>query len=183
MGDGRDIECAAIGTAVVADNGPADVLATFGALTILQPGDILVIATDGRTSCAALGDLVCGMARNTGAAGIVTDGLVRDYPGIVDVGLPVWCAGISPNSPYAKGPGRVGEAAMVGGHHIASGDLIVADRDGVAVLPQAEIDHVIAQLDGSRTAEAALDAMVTDGHYERPIIAEMLADGRARLLD
>lgn len=183
VGDGRDIECVAVGTAIVADNGPADVLATFGALTILQPGDMLVIATDGCTSCAALGDLVCGMARNAGAAGIVTDGLARDYPGIVKVGLPLWCAGISPNSPYAKGPGRVGEAAMVGGRRIASGDLIVADRDGVAVVPLPEIDRVIAQLAGIRTAEAELDAMVADGHYARPVIAEMLADGRARFTD
>ncbi len=51
-----------------------------------------------------------GMARNRGVAGLVTDGLVRDLAGILAVGLPVYCAGLSPNSPARNGPGTCGPA-------------------------------------------------------------------------
>ena len=56
-----------------------------------------------------------GMARNRGLAGLVTDGLVRDLPGILAVGLPVYCAGVTPNSPARNGPGTVGLPVVVGG--------------------------------------------------------------------
>jgi len=64
-----------------------------------------------------------GMARNLGVAGFVTDGMVRDIIGIQGVGLPVYCAGVTPNSPVRNGPGTVGEPVDIGGLRIESGDI------------------------------------------------------------
>ena len=124
-----------------------------------------------------------GMMKNAGAAGFVTDGEMRDYEGIVEVGLPAWCTGLSPNSPYSNGPARVGFGAVVGGRRIDSGDLIVADRNGVVVVPFAQIDRVAARLAEIAELEAALDAKVAAGHHAMPAIDELIATGRAKVLD
>ncbi len=151
------------GVAVTCDAGPADNLALIAALEAIQPGDVVVCTTGSYTGCAVTGDLVLGMARNCGAVGFVTDGCVRDLPGIRMVGLPCYCIGVTPNSPARSGPGTVGLPINVAGVPVASGDVIVADLDGVVVVPRARLDAVIARLPAIRTSEAALDQAVRDG--------------------
>ena len=104
-----------VGVALTCECGPADNLALFGALHAARPGDILMVATDGFTTTAVTGDLIMGMARNRGIAGLVTDGMVRDVAGILAVGLPAYCAGVTPNSPARNGPGSVGLSIVMGG--------------------------------------------------------------------
>jgi 4-hydroxy-4-methyl-2-oxoglutarate aldolase len=152
-----------VGTAVTCDAGPADNLALFGALHAARRGDILIAATDSFTATAVTGDLLLGMARNRGVAGFVTDGLVRDIVGILAVGLPVYCAGATANSPARNGPGTVGLPVVVGGVRIESGDIVIGDRDGVVIVPLADAEAVLAQLDAVRAAEAALEAKVHAG--------------------
>ena len=65
-----------------------------------------------------------------------------------------------PNSRYSNGPGKVGFGAVVGGRHIETGDMFVADRDGVVVVPFAVIDAVIAQLAAIQELEDTLDEKV-----------------------
>ncbi|MEP7327759.1 MAG: RraA family protein [Betaproteobacteria bacterium] len=151
------------GVAVTCDAGPADNLALIAALEAVLPGDVVVCATGRYTNCAVTGDLVLGMARNCGAVGFVTDGCVRDLPGIRMVGLPCYCVGVTPNSPARSGPGTVGYPVTIAGHPVASGDVIVADLDGVVVIPQSRLDEVIARLPAIRSAEAAMDQAVRDG--------------------
>ncbi len=103
------------------------------------------------------------MARNRGVAGLVTDGLVRDLVGVLAVGLPVYCAGVTANSPARNGPGAVGLPIVIGGVVVASGDIIVGDRDGVVVVPLGEAQSVLDRLADVRKAEAALDAKVKAG--------------------
>lgn len=152
-----------VGVAVTCHCGPADNLAMFGALAVARPGDILVVATDGFTATAVTGDLLMGMARNCGAVGVVTDGLARDVAGILAVGLPLYCAGVTPNSPMRNGPGTVGQPVIVGGAAVDSGDIIIADNDGVVVVPRGEVDLVLRRLADVRAAEAALEAKVKAG--------------------
>jgi 4-hydroxy-4-methyl-2-oxoglutarate aldolase len=114
-----------VGVAVTCQCGPADNLALFAALATAQPGDILVAATDGFTATSVTGDLLVGMAKNRGIRGLVTDGLVRDVAGILAVGLPVYCAGITANSPVRNGPGTVGLPVVLGGATVSSGDLLI----------------------------------------------------------
>lgn len=124
-----------------------------------------------------------GMLKNKGAAGFVTDGAMRDFDEIVAVGLPAWCNGLNPNSPFAYGPGRVGFGAVVGGQTVNSGDIIVADQNGVVVVPHARIDAVIAQLENIKKAEAAFEAKVKSGAADTSRIAEMLENGSAVMVD
>ena len=151
------------GVALTCHTGPADNLALIHALASVQPGDVIVAATDGHTGCAITGDLVLGMARNSGAVGFVTDGCVRDLVGIRQVGLPAWAMGVTPNSPHRSGPGTVGFAVQVAGLRVCSGDVVVADLDGVVVVPQERLAQVLERLPAIRDAEAAADAAVRAG--------------------
>ena len=183
VGDGRDIDCVAAGPALTAENGPADILATVAALNFVQPGDILLASVAGHQGCAAAGDRVIGMLKNSGAAGLVTDGPVRDYTGIVEVGLPVWCTGLNPGSPFTCGPGRVGLPVQIGGQRVDTGDMIVADRDGVVVVPFDRIDEVVARLERVREVEEELDAEVQKGQKVPPSVIDILSGDQTLYVD
>jgi 4-hydroxy-4-methyl-2-oxoglutarate aldolase len=159
------------GTALTCDCGPADNLALCAALESVQPGDVLVAATAGHTGCAVTGDLVIGMARNSGAVGFVTDGCVRDLPGLRAVGLPAFCIGVTPNSPARSGPGTVGAPVVLAGVRVASGDVVVADEDGVVVVPRERLAEVAARLPAIRSAEADMDRRVREGLRIPPFLA------------
>ena len=156
-------QAAFCGVALTCDAGPADNLAVAVALQSVELGDVIGAATAGYTGCAVIGDLLLGMAKNCGAVGFVTDGCVRDLPGIRTVGLPCYCVGVTPNSPHRSGPGTVGFPITIAGHPVSSGDVIIADQDGVVVIPQSRLDEVIARLPAIRKAEAEMDQEVRDG--------------------
>jgi 4-hydroxy-4-methyl-2-oxoglutarate aldolase len=170
------------GIAVTCDAGPSDNLALFAALDVLQPGDIIVAATGGYMAAAVTGDLLVGMARNCGAAAIVTDGAVRDVEGIIRMGLPVHCAGVSANSPVRKGPGTVGLPVIVGGVVADSGDIVVGDSDGVVIVPREIAAEVGARLGEIRKAEAALEAKVKAGLRIPDFAKSILASRRTENL-
>jgi 4-hydroxy-4-methyl-2-oxoglutarate aldolase len=171
------------GVAVTSHPGPADNLATFAALDLAQPGDVIVAATDGFMGTAVVGDLILGMMRNCGVVGFVTDGCVRDIPGIRSVGLPCHAAGVTPNSPVRNRPGTVGLPVTLGGVPIESGDVLVGDLDGVVVVPFARIDAVIAALQDVRKAESALEAKVQAGLKIPDFIRALLAGPGVRAVD
>jgi 4-hydroxy-4-methyl-2-oxoglutarate aldolase len=164
-----------VGVAVTCHCGPGDNLALLGALHVARAQDILVVATDGFHGTAVTGDLVMGMARNRGITGLVTDGMVRDVAGILSVGLPVFCSGVTPNSPARNGPGHVGFPVVVGGVSVESGDIIVADNDGVVVVSRGMVGDVLKRLPAIRAAEAELEAKVKAG-LEVPAFYQDLID-------
>jgi 4-hydroxy-4-methyl-2-oxoglutarate aldolase len=167
-----------VGVAITCHCGPADNLGLFAAMATARPGDILVAATDGFTATSVTGDLLLGMAKNRGVKGLVTDGLVRDLAGILGVGLPVYCAGITPNSPVRNGPGTVGLPVVLGGVSVESGDIVIGDDDGVVIVPRADIGTVLNRLSDVRAAEAALDAKVRAGLEVPDFIQRILASDR-----
>ncbi len=166
------------GTALTCDAGPADNLALLAALDVAKPGDVIVAATAHHLATAVAGDLFAGMARNCGVAAIVTDGAVRDVEGILAAGLPVYCAGVSPNSPARNGPGTVGLPIIVGGVAVDSGDIVVGDNDGVVIIPRLIAAEVVRQLSEIRKAEAAMEAEVKAGLRVPQFIATLLQSDR-----
>lgn len=162
------------GPALTAGNQPGDLLATLAAVHFVRPGDVVVAEAQGHQGCAAAGDRVLGFFRNAGAAGFVTDGPMRDLDGVEQVGLPAFCTGLTPASPVARGPGTLGLPVLVGGQRVATGDMIVGDRDGVVVVPLELLDHVIAAVGKVAEAEHALDAEVEGGLAEVGLITAML---------
>ena len=171
------------GPALTADNGPADVLASLAALHYFQPGDILVAGFDGHQGCAAAGDRLCGMIKNAGGSAFITDGPVRDLDGLKAVGLPLWATGLTPASPFSSGPGVVGFPLQLGGQQIASGDMVIADSDGVVIVPFAEIDSVLQRLSRIKELEDERDQQVAAGLTVPQNVLEILHSKRTLLTD
>lgn len=173
-----------VGPALTAGCGPADLLALLGALGFIQTGDVVVASFDAHQGCALFGDRLAGMMKNAGAVAAVTDGPVRDQAGIRDVALPVWCSGVTPASPYAKGPGTIGQPVQLAGQRVETGDLVIADADGVVIVPFAEIDAVAARAAEIIALETALDARIRDENLHLPEdIADLLESDKVRYID
>ena len=166
------------GPALVAQNGPEEILATIAALNLIEKGDVVISSVDGWQGGSAAGDQISGMMKNAGAAGFVTDGPMRDREGVLATGLPCWCTGLNPNSPYGKGPCAVGYGAVVGGTQVMSGDIIVADENGVVVVPFARIDEVAGKLAEVKAAEDTLEAEVKAGKTTILDLDEMAKEGK-----
>jgi 4-hydroxy-4-methyl-2-oxoglutarate aldolase len=158
-----------VGVALTCDCGPIDNLAFLAALAECREGDVLVVATGGYVGAAVAGDLLIGVARNRGAAGFVTDGLVRDLDDLETIGLPIFAMGLTPNSPQRRGPGSVGLPIVCGGVTVASGDVVVGDRDGVVVVPRARIPETLESLEKVKAMEAATLQRVRAGLKELPV--------------
>jgi 4-hydroxy-4-methyl-2-oxoglutarate aldolase len=173
----------AVGTALTCWCGPNDNLAILAALELAAPGDVIVAATEAFGRSGVVGDLVAGMMRNKGIAAFVTDGYVRDLIGLREAGLPIFAAGLVPDSCVKSGPGTVGMPIVIGNRAIASGDIIVADTDGVTTVPLARADEIIARLTAVKAAESEMLAKVRGGIKGLPRTADLLASDRVRFVD
>ena len=152
-----------VGPALTVFSGAADVLGMAIALSEIQPGDIVVNGVSGFQGTAAVGDRIAGMIKNNGGIGLVTDGPMRDLVGIIETGLSCFCTGLNPNSPFNSGPAKIGFPINIGGTTVSSGDIIVADSDGVAIVPFDKIDEVLKKLDRIIEVENAMDKQVSEG--------------------
>ncbi|GAB3213884.1 hypothetical protein GCM10027294_49410 [Marinactinospora endophytica] len=131
------------GRALTVTTRPGDNRALHQALALARPGDVLVVDGGGDTSRALLGELIVERAINKGVRGMVVDGAVRDTKEIRELGFPVWAAGVSPAGPYKDGPGHVGRAISIGGVVCQNGDIVVADDDGVFIVPRTEAEQTL----------------------------------------
>ena len=172
-----------VGSALPCMNSPADQLGLVGALAYAQPGDVLIAGTEAYCGTAVIGDLMARMMLNLGAAGVITDGAVRDTPGLIEVGLPVYCAGVSPNSPQRNGPGSVGLAISIGGVTVNPGDVVVGDVDGVVIVPADKLDAVVESVREIRRQEAEVEARVKAGLTYPESWRAYLEPGAARFVD
>lgn len=143
------------------------------ALSLAHPGDVLVINTQGSGN-AGFGELLATSAVRIGVRGLVIDGMVRDIEALEAMRLPVWARGLSVSGCNKDGAGEVGAVIACGGVAVRPGDVIVADRDGVAVAPLDDADEVarlaveIVHKERRRREEIALGVLV------RPEIDETL---------
>lgn len=172
-----------VGSALTCQTGADDNLAILAALVIAEPGDVIVAAADAFSATAVVGDNVTMMAKNKGVAAIVIDGMARDSYGIVPVGLPVFARGITPNSCVRSGPGRVGLPVVCGGVAVQAGDIVLGDRDGVVVIPQAQATHVAELLDDIRRLEEETQKKIRAGMGHLPAIEELLESDRVAYVD
>jgi regulator of RNase E activity RraA len=110
----------------------------------MPDGCIAVVDGNGITHAGIFGDILCARMAKRGVAALVTDGVVRDVAGVKETGLAVWCQGIAA-PPSVTGLTFVNwqEPIGCGGVAVFPDDIMVADGDGVVVIPAALVDHVL----------------------------------------
>jgi regulator of RNase E activity RraA len=123
-----------------------DAKVTRDAVELMPAGSIVIADARGVMDVGTFGDIVVTRIAKRGIAGIVTDGAVRDSGGLLATGLPIWCAGLTAPPPIA-GHILAGwqEPISCGGVAIFPDDIVVADADGVAVVP-ARLAEEVARL-------------------------------------
>jgi 4-hydroxy-4-methyl-2-oxoglutarate aldolase len=171
------------GTALTVDASPRDHNTPWAALAFAKAGDVVVIRTQQVEPHAICGDVILTMAKNAGVVGLVTDGFVRDIAGIEPLELAVFARGTSPNSPSVAGPASIGLPIVLGGVPVDSGDLVVADEEGVAIVPQARLAETAEALKAVRAKEAAMEKAIKAGQRVPDWVGAALASSRLRYVD
>jgi 4-hydroxy-4-methyl-2-oxoglutarate aldolase len=143
------------GPAFTVEVRPGDNLMIHAAMTLAQPGDILVIDGKGDQSCALMGALMMTACKTLKLGGVVVDAAVRDSLELHELGFPVFSAGTNPNGPTKNVPGRINWPISCGGVTVSPGDLVIADADGVVVVERDRVGSLLREAEKKTAAEAA----------------------------
>lgn len=162
-----------IGAAITVWCHAGDNLMLHKALSLAAPGDIVVMNTQG-TGNSGFGELLATSAQRIGVRAVIVDGTVRDAAALEAMGLPVYARGLCPNGCNKDGPGEVGAIIACGGVAVRSGDVILADRDGVTVVPLDDAPDVARMAADQVAREQKRLSEIERGVLVRPEIDETL---------
>lgn len=131
-----------VGLALTVKAIPGDNLTIHGALQMVQPGDVLVVDWRGSTECCGTGAGSLMSPIQRGLVGAVVDGGWRDIEEVQAAGFPLFGRSISAFSPPKDQPGEINVPVSCGGVVVDAGDIVVADEEGVVVVPRAYAEQV-----------------------------------------
>ena len=142
------------------------------------PADSIVVVQAGDHDYAVSGGNVCATAQQRGIAGFVVDGVIRDLAEVRSCQFPVFARGVMPIPGQKQGPGTLNQPVICGGVQVYPGDVIVADEEGIVVIPQHQQAAVLAvaqqrhERDATQSLadwqvahRAKIDKILTDSGY------------------
>lgn len=121
-----------------------DSLLVTKALSLCQPGDILVIDGHGSGNNALWGDHRSLIAKRLGLSGVVMDGAFRDIDENEEIGFPIYARAVTSGSSTKNSNGEINVPIVCGGVLVQPGDIIVGDRNGVVVVPPGYAEQIMA---------------------------------------
>ena len=153
---------------------PGDNLMLHAAIYRAEPGSVIVVES-GDLDYALAGGNVCAIAHRRGIAAFVLDGVIRDIGEVRELGFPVYGRGVIPKPGGKSVSAPLNEPVTCGGVTVHPGDVVIADEDGVAVVPGARADAVLADARARLAKEAAesLDAWEAE---HRARVEKLLAE-------
>jgi 4-hydroxy-4-methyl-2-oxoglutarate aldolase len=131
------------GTALTVLCWPGDNLMIHAAVEQAKDGDIIVITTTSPSSDGAFGELLATSLVSRGVRGLIMGAGLRDTQELRDMGFPAWTAHVSAQGTVKETAGSVNVPVTLGGHVIRPGDAIVADDDGVCVVPRLDVPRAV----------------------------------------
>lgn len=167
------------GSAITVSTATGDNLMIHAAIEQAQPGDVIVVVPTADSPHGFIGDLMVTQMQARGVVGYVTTGGVRDTAELREMGFPVWTAHVSSEGTVKDTPGSVNVPVVLGGVVVNPGDIVVADDDGVTIVPRARADEALkaSQLrmvreEADRNAYASGE-MSMDRKGLRPVMADL----------
>ena len=140
------------GPAVTVSCQAGDNLMIHASLDVVQPGDVLVVTTTSESTDGMFGELLGVSCQAHGVAGLIIDAGVRDTTELGAMNFPVWAKAVSAQGTVKSTPGDVNIPVVCAGAMINPGDVIVADADGVVVVPREQA-AAVAQASEQRLAK------------------------------
>lgn len=140
---------------------PGSIITVHKALVEAAPGDVLVVdgEGDGRAG-ALLGELMAREARDRGLRGAVIDGAVRDAAGLRALRFPTFARWVTPRVGVNRRLGATGGTISVGGVVVRPGDYVLADDDGVAIIPRERLRETVEAVEAIERKEVGLAAAI-----------------------
>lgn len=132
-----------VGCAVTVRCPPGDNLMTHAVLKHLQPGDVVVCDARADKEYCLGGALVCSIAQRHGCVGFILNGVYRDSNELEEIDFPVYALGLQARPSPKNGPGEINTTVCCGGVPIHPGDIIIADHQGIVVVPQEYAEAVL----------------------------------------
>lgn len=127
------------------------------------PGDILVIDGGDRKNAAMIGGMTAIAIQSRGVTGIILDGLVRDVAELAELGLPIFARGAYPVACNKGGTGDVNTPVVCGGITVRPGDIVLADEDGIIVLPAEDAETLITAAENKLEQEKKRTEAIRQG--------------------
>jgi 4-hydroxy-4-methyl-2-oxoglutarate aldolase len=150
------------GTAVTVLCWPGDNLMIHVAVEQCRPGDVLVVATNSPSTDGLFGELFATALAQRGVRGVVLGSGVRDVTELREMGFPAWSTAVSAQGSVKATAGAVNVPVVLGGQQVSPGDVVVADDDGVMVVPRGDVPRALtasrARLDKEAASRAAFQA-------------------------
>lgn len=132
---------------------PADNLMLHAAIHRAEPGSVIVVQA-GDADFAVAGGNVCAVAQRRGIVAFVVDGVIRDLAEVREMAFPVFARGVMPIPGAKNVVAPLNEQVKCGGIAVDAGDVIVADEEGIVVVPKASRERVLADARAKLGAEA-----------------------------
>ncbi len=141
------------GPALTVDGQPADNLMAHYAISLAQPGDVLVLDYKAYLESGPWGDVMSTAAQARGVAGLVVNGCVRDAESCRDMGFSIFAISTSMKGSNKLLPGQINTPIVIGDIRIAPGDIVVGDDDGVVIVPREEAAKTLETARARETKE------------------------------
>ncbi|TDC40699.1 dimethylmenaquinone methyltransferase [Micromonospora sp. 15K316] len=145
--------------------GQDDNRAVHEAMTVLRPGEVLVLTMPEPAPVALIGELLATQARVAGAAGVLVDAAVRDVTELRELGLPVWARWRRVRGATKRHRGSLDVPVRVGGVTVGPGDVVVLDADGGVVVARERAAEVAAAATARIGRESGLRARLEAGAH------------------
>lgn len=154
--------CAA-GRARTARTPPEHNAAVHRAAAAASSGEILVVDAGAERSLAMLGDLLADFCIRRGVAGAIVRGSVRDVANLRECGFPIWCSSVNARPAGKSETGEIDVPLSLGSADVRPGDWVVADDDGIAVLPERLAQVALAKADEVLVRERKIRVRIAAG--------------------
>jgi 4-hydroxy-4-methyl-2-oxoglutarate aldolase len=162
------------GPAITVMCASGDNLMFHKAMALARPGDVIVGNYFGANNTAGFGGLMARTAKRVGIAGFIVDGAVRDAEDFKELGLPVYSRTVTASGCFKNGPGEVNYPISCGSVVVMPGDIVIASKDGIVVVPKADAEYVLQETHAVFEREAKRVKEIEAGVLFKPDIDNVL---------